>query len=108
MTRTVDVVIVCGDAASVAAVIDASRRGKRVLVVIPPRRASLARHLRQSLLAAGVLSPRLVTIVTGSEVACVDGVNGIEAVVVRHVRTGRLTGFNASALLFSRGLAKRA
>jgi len=99
MTRTVDIVIVCGDEAAVAAAIDASTRGLRVLAVIRPRSASLARHLRQSLRAAGVPSQRQATIVTGAEVACVDGVNGIEAVVVRHLKTGRLIGYNTSALL---------
>lgn len=98
MTRTVDVAIVCGDEASVAAAIDAARGGMRVLVVIPPGSAGLAPHLRRSLRTAGV-SSRQVTILTGAEVACVDGVNGIEAVVVRHLRTGRLIGFNAFAML---------
>ena len=42
---------------------------------------------------------REVIIVTGAEIACVDGVHGIETVLVRQLRTGRLTGFNAGALL---------
>lgn len=99
MNRTVDVVIVCGNEDAVAPLVDAALRGMRVLVVIRPGSAGLARHFRQSLRAAGVVSQRHVTFVTGSEVACVDGVHGVEAVVVRHVRTGRLIGFNASALL---------
>jgi thioredoxin reductase len=99
MTRTVDIVIVCGGEAAVAAVLDAARRGRQVLAVIPTRSASVARSLRLSLRTAGVLSQRQVSIVTGSEVACVAGVNGVEAVVVRHVRTGKLVAFNASALL---------
>lgn len=98
MTRTVDVVMVCGDETAVPAVIDASRRGQRILVVIRPGSAGLARLVRQSLSGAG-MSQRQVSMVTGSEVACVDGVNGVEAVVVRHVRTGKLVAFNASALL---------
>jgi hypothetical protein len=96
MTRTVDVVIAGGDAAAIAATIDALSRGLRVLVVIRARRSAFARHLRQAIGTA--LSPR-VTVLTGAEVACVDGVKTIEAVVVRHLGTGRLFGFNASALL---------
>ena len=46
-----------------------------------------------------VLSPAQITVLTGAEVACVDGVKSIEAVVVRQQRTRRLIGFNASALL---------
>jgi hypothetical protein len=98
MTRTVDIVVVAEDAAAVAATIEAVGRGLRVLVVVRARRAGLARVIRQSLRAAQV-PHRLALVMTGAELACVDGVNGIEAVVVRYVRTGRLIGFNASALL---------
>jgi hypothetical protein len=66
--------------------------------VMRSRRADLVRRLRQSLRQAGS-PPWAVKIVSGAEVACVDGVNGVEAVVVRDLRTGRLRGFNAGALL---------
>jgi len=99
MTRTVDLVVVGADPAAIAATVDAARRGMQVLVVIRSRHPSPARDLRQSLRAAGVRSQRQVTIITGAEVACADGVNAIEAVVVRQLETGRLIGFNASALL---------
>jgi hypothetical protein len=33
------------------------------------------------------------------EVVCVDGVDGVEAVVVRHVPTGYLSAVNASAFV---------
>jgi hypothetical protein len=36
---------------------------------------------------------------TNAEVVCVDGVEGVEAVVIRDVRTGRLRAVNASAFL---------
>lgn len=98
MTRTVDVVIVGGDAAAVAATIDAVRRGQRVLVVMRTRRSGFARDLRRAI-GTSALSPAQITILTGAEVACVDGVKSIEAVVVRQLRTRRLIGFNASALL---------
>ena len=99
MTRTVDVVVIGIDPAATAASIEAIRRGLRVLIVIRRRGTRVAHQHRQSLRAACTWSARQVTIVSGALVACVDGVNGIEAVVVRHVATGRLTGFNASALL---------
>ena len=99
MTGTVDVVIVGANAAAIAATADAASRGLRVLLVIRPRLASLTRELRQSLRLVRVSSRRQVSVASGAEVACVDGVNGIEAVLVRHIRTGRLVGVNASALL---------
>ena len=100
MTRTVDVVIEGEDAAAIAAAIDSVGRGLRVLIVIRARRSTFARHLREAIgKARVVLSPKQITILTGAEVACVDGVKSIEAVVVRQLRTRRLIGFNASALL---------
>jgi hypothetical protein len=32
-----------------------------------------------------------------AEVVCVDGIDGVEAVVIRHRRIGRLSAVNASA-----------
>ena len=40
-----------------------------------------------------------LTVMTNAEVVCVDGVGGVEAVVVRYTRTGRLCAVNASAFL---------
>lgn len=99
MTRTIDIVIVGADAAAIAATAEAANRGLHVLLVIRPRLACLARQLRQSLRLVRLSSRRQVSVASGAEVACVDGVNGVEAVLVRQIRTGRLTGFNASALL---------
>ena len=99
MTGTVDVVIVGASAAAIAATADAASRGLRVLLVIRPRLASLSREFRQSLRVIRASSPRQVSVASGAELACVDGVNAIEAVVVRQIRTGRLVGVNASALL---------
>ena len=98
MTGTVDVVIVGAGQAAITATIDAVRGGGRVLVVMRSRRADLVRRFRQSLRQAAS-PPSAVKIVTGATIACVDGVNGVEAVVVRDLRTGRLRGFNAAALL---------
>jgi hypothetical protein len=99
MTRTIDIVIVGANAAAIAATVDAAGRGLRVLLVIRPRLAALSLEHRQTLRRIRVSSRGQVSVVAGTEVACVDGVRAIEAVVVRHVRTGRLRGFNASALL---------
>jgi hypothetical protein len=100
MTTTVDVVIEGEDAAAIAATIDSVARGLRVLIVIRASRSTFARQLREAIATARVvLSPQQITILTGAEVACVDGVERIEAVVVRQLRTRRLIGFNASALL---------
>lgn len=98
MTRTVDVVIVGATAAALTATVDALGRGLRVLVVIRPRRSGFGRQLRHAIGTPGLLSPP-ITVLTGAEVACVDGVKSVEAVVVRHLRTQRLFGFNASALI---------
>ena len=100
MTTTVDVVIEGEDAAAIAATIDSVGRGLRVLIVIRARRSTFARRLREAIgNARVVLSPQQITILTGAEIVCVDGVKSIEAVVVRQLRTRRLIGFNASALL---------
>jgi hypothetical protein len=99
MTRTVDVVIVGANAAAITATADAANRGLRVLLVIRLRLANLPLELRHALRLTRVSLGRQVSVASGAEVVCVDGVRAIEAVVVRHVRTGRLTGFNASALL---------
>jgi hypothetical protein len=40
-----------------------------------------------------------LTVRTNAEVVCVDGVGGVEAVVVRYARTGRLCAVNTSAFL---------
>jgi 2-polyprenyl-6-methoxyphenol hydroxylase-like FAD-dependent oxidoreductase len=99
MTRTVDVVIVGGGAAAMADAIGAARRGLKVLVVVRSRSGNLAQRLRQRFRRALEVSQPRVIVLTGAEVACVDGVHSIEAVVVRYLRSRRLVGFNASAVL---------
>lgn len=98
MTRTVDLVIAGNNAAAAAAAAAAIGRGLRVLVVIRPARSGFARQLRH-VMGTAKLPPQQLTVLTGSEVACIDGVNSVEAVVVRRLRTRRLIAFNASALL---------
>ena len=98
MTATVDLVVVGADEAGIAATIAALRNGRRVLVVIRQAHSEATRRLRHTLKEAGCWSADQITVVTGAEVACADGVHGIEAVVLRDIRTGRLTGINASEL----------
>lgn len=97
MMATVDLVI-AGDGSGVrSAAASALQRGQRVLVVLRSADERAARRLRRSLrktIRAGRLS-----VITRSEVVCVDGVDGVEAVVVRHVSTGHLSAVNASAFL---------
>ena len=97
--KTVDVVITGADAAAIDAARDAVRNGRRVLVVIRSRRIDVVRQLRRSLRSLGVSPAPCVLVMTGAEVACVDGVSGVEAVVVRDLRSGRLSGFNAREVL---------
>ena len=40
---------------------------------------------------------------TGAEVVWVDGVDGVEAVVIRYAQTGRLRAVNASSFLSCKG-----
>ena len=99
MTRTVDLVIVGAHRSATAAAVESARRGMRVLVVIRSRRTSVDEGLRRSLRAAGKAVRRQVTVLTGAEVVCVDGVHSVEAVVIRRMQTGRLLAVNASAIL---------
>ena len=98
MSKTVDLVIVAGDSSGIAAAIDAARLGMRVLVVIGSTRVPSTRRLHRALRAAGTRVRRGVTVFTNAEVVCVDGLDRVEAVIVRRIGTGRLIGVNASAI----------
>lgn len=97
MTGNVDLVI-AGDANGArSAAVAALRRGERVLVVLRSADTRGAKRLRKCLLeAAGPVTGQL-RVITGAEVVCVDGIERVEAVVVRHRATGRLSALNASA-----------
>jgi hypothetical protein len=95
---TVDLAIVVGDSSAIAAAIEAARSGMRVLVVIGPTRMPLIRRLRRALRAAGKRVQRSVTVFTNAEVVCVDGIDRVEAVVVRRIDTGHLIGVNTAAI----------
>lgn len=99
MRRTVDLVVGGGDAAAIDAAMAAVRRGERVLVVIGPGDHAGGERVREALNAAGPAGRRRVTVMTGAEIVCVDGVGAVEAVVVRRAATGRLAAFNARAVV---------
>ncbi len=95
MTRTVDVIVVGSGRDAIAAALEKARRHMRVMVVMRTRRSDRARGMRRAIRQ----DQDLIDVVTGAEVACIAGVNAIEAVVIRDLRTGRLTGVNATEVL---------
>jgi len=105
MIRTVDLVITGAGSAALAAATDALRRGQRVLAVLRSGDPRVERGFRQRLRTAANAEGSRVTVMTNAEVVCVDGVHGVEAVVIRYARTGRLCSVNASAFLSCDGPA---
>jgi len=99
--RTVDLVIAGDGVAAREAAVGALQRGQRVLVVV--RSAARAGLRSRLLLSSGARADQL-RVVTSAKVVCVDGLAGVEAVVVRHARTGRLSAVNTSAFLSPDGL----
>ena len=93
--KTVDLVVTGDETAAVAAAFDAVRRGQRVLVVLRSVGPRMVPRLRRLCRAA----KNQLTVMTNAEVVCVDGVHGVEAVVARYTRTGRLCAVNTSAFL---------
>ena len=99
MIRTVDLVIAGDGPAARAAAVSALRSGRRVLVVLGSSNARIARRLRRCLCKPPRSDGSQLTVMTDAAVVCVDGVDAVEAVVVRHARTGRLSAVNASAFV---------
>ena len=99
MIGTVDLVIAGDGSAAHAAAVSGLQRGQHVLVVLPSADARVARRLRRSLLEIAGADGSRLTVMTRAEVVCVDGIDGVEAVVVRHALTGRLSAVNASAFV---------
>jgi thioredoxin reductase len=93
--KTVDLVVTGDESAAVAAAVDAVRRGQRVLVVLHSDGSRVVPRMRRFCPAA----KSQLTVMTNAEVACVDGVGSVEAVVVRYTRTGRLCAVNTSTFL---------
>jgi hypothetical protein len=83
-----DDVVVVGELPAIADVVLCLAACCRSVTVVTLRKAR-----------AGVLRGCAnVTIVSGAEVVCVDGLDGVESVVVRKIRTGAVSAYNASAL----------
>lgn len=92
---TVDLVVTGDEREAAATAVDAVRRGQRVLVVLRSDDARVVSRLRRLCRA----SKNQLTVMTNAEVVCVDGIGGVEAVVVRYARTGRLCAVNTPAFL---------
>lgn len=103
MIGTVDLVVAGAASAARAAAVSALQRGQRVLVVLHCADARVARRLRRSLLNNAGADGGQLMVMTSAEVVCADGVDGVEAVVIRHAPTGRLSAVNASAYLSGDG-----
>jgi len=98
MIETVDVVIAGDGSGGRTAAVSALERGQRVLIVLRTD-VRVARRLRSTLLRTVRAGCGQLRIMTSAEVVCVDGVDGVEAVVVRHTPTGHLSAVNASAFV---------
>jgi hypothetical protein len=96
---TVDLVVAGDVGVARAAALVALKRGMRVLVVLRSADARVARRLRRILLRTAGANCGQLTIIKSAEVVCADGVDRVEAVVVRHMTTGRLSAVNASAFV---------
>jgi len=96
--RTVDLVVT-GDDTALGAAFEAVLRGRRVLLVLSSGDAKAVQNYRRRLRPPANCDGGQLTVVANAEVVCVDGVDGVEAVVIRHSPTGRLYGVNASAFL---------
>ena len=99
MTMTVDVVVVGTNRSALAAAIESAQSGKRVLVITRLRGRELRRRVRRARAAAGAAASKRVRVLTGAEFQCVAGIRSVEAVLVRHLQTGRRVDINATALL---------
>jgi hypothetical protein len=94
-SSTVDLVITGDESAAATAAVNAVRCGKRVLVVLQSDASRVLPRIRRLCQgAAGRLS-----VMTNAAVVCVDGVDAVEAVVIRRAPTGRLYAVNASGFL---------
>ena len=101
MTRTVELVIVGADRRATVRAIGAARSGLRVLMTTRSSRSGVARRVHRALRAAGDDVRQRISVLTGAEIVCVDGVGSVEAGVIRRLRTGQLMVFNANAILFA-------
>ena len=106
--RTVDLVVTGEDRAALAAAFDAMQCGRRVLVVLRSADGRAVQRYRRRLRPAANADDGRLTVMTNADVVCVDGVDGVEAVVIRHSRTGHIYAVNASAFLSCDGTTRPA
>jgi hypothetical protein len=98
-SSTVDVVLAGNEGAVLDAAVQAVRHGQRVLIVLRSGNARVVSSRLRCMCRADNAEDAQVTVMTNAEVVCVDGVAGVEAVVIRDARTGRLHGVNTSAFV---------
>lgn len=103
MTRTVDLVVAGIGSDTFAQAASALREGRRVLVLLQTGDARVARRLRRRLRRAAPGSGGTCAVERHVDIVCVDGVEGVEAVVFRHRRTGRLVAVNTAACVWRPG-----
>jgi hypothetical protein len=99
MMETVDLVVAGDGSAARAAAVSALQRGHRVLIVLGSADTRVARRLRRCLRQSAGADIGRLRVMTGAEVVCADGMDGVEAVVIRHAPTGRLSAVNTSAFV---------
>ena len=99
MIRTVDLVVAGAGSGGLAAAAAALRGGSRILVLLRCGDARVGRCVRRRLCKDAGVNDAQVTVMTNAEVVCVDGIGRVEAVVIRHTRTGRVCAVNASSFL---------
>jgi thioredoxin reductase len=99
VTRSVDLVIAGNSSAARAAAVDALRCGERVLIVLRSGDAHQAQRLRRCLRKTVGAESGQLRVMANATVVCVDGVDAVEAVVVRHAPSGRLSAVNTSAFV---------
>ncbi len=97
MTRTVDLVVAGIGSDTLAPAESALRQGRRVLVLLQTGDARVARRLGRRLRRVAHEHGGMCTVERRVDLVCVDGIDGVEAVVFRHRRTGRLVAVNAAA-----------
>lgn len=81
------------------AAVVAVQRGQRGVVASRSGDTRAIQRFRQRLRRCANADDGQLAVMTNAEVVCVAGVDGVEAVVTRYTRTGRLSAVNASAFL---------
>ncbi|HVX81153.1 MAG TPA: hypothetical protein VHB23_07225 [Devosiaceae bacterium] len=100
MNSWVDIVVAGRDDEAVTdAALGLLRQGRRVLVVLGEGTPGRALRLRRHLLEASGAGSRQLMVMTHAEVVCVAGTARVEAVVIRHSRSGRLSAVNTGAFI---------